>query len=38
MMGWLERAGASGRQVPQVVVARPAHDADEAWAIDQALR
>lgn len=38
MMGWLQRAAASGRQRPQLVVARPAHDADEVWAIDQALR
>ena len=38
VLGWLARAGASGRRGPQLVVARPAHEADELWAIDQALR
>lgn len=38
VLGWLERARGTGRSAPRLVVARPAHDADEAWAIDQALR
>ena len=38
VLGWLARAGAAGRRPPQLVVARPAHEADELWAIDQALR
>jgi len=38
VLGWLERAGGSGRPTPRLVVARPAHEADEMWAIDQALR
>ena len=38
VLGWLARAGATGRRPPQLVVARPAHEADELWAIDQALR
>jgi protein ImuA len=38
MLSWLERAGAGGRLAPRLVVARPAHEADELWAIDQALR
>lgn len=38
VLGWLERARVAGRPVPRLVVARPAHEADEVWAIDQALR
>lgn len=38
VLGWLERGKAVGRQAVRLVVARPAHDADEVWAIDQALR
>ena len=38
VLGWLERARVAGRPAPRLVVARPAHEADEVWAIDQALR
>lgn len=38
VLGWIARAGSAGRRPPQLVVARPAHEADELWAIDQALR
>ncbi|MEI6241158.1 MAG: hypothetical protein WCR51_12275 [Planctomycetia bacterium] len=38
VLGWLERSKAIGRQAARIVVARPAHDADEVWAIDQSLR
>jgi len=38
VLSWLERARGDGRQAPRLVVARPAHDADEVWTIDQSLR
>lgn len=38
VLGWLERGRANGQPLARLVVARPAHDADEVWAIDQALR
>lgn len=38
VLGWLERGKAIGRQAARLVVVRPAHDADEVWAIDQSLR
>lgn len=38
VLGWLDRAQVPGRPVPRLVVARPANAADEAWAIDQAIR
>jgi protein ImuA len=38
VLGWFERARVAGLPAPRLVVARPAHDADEVWAIDQALR
>ena len=37
VMPWLAAAGVGGRR-PQCIVARPARDDDEVWAIDQALR
>lgn len=37
VMSWLAAAGA-GSARPQCIVARPARDDDEVWAIDQALR
>lgn len=38
VLDWLRQRGASGWHAARLVVARPAHDADELWAIDQALR
>lgn len=38
VMPWLAAAGADGESRPQCIVARPARDDDEVWAIDQALR
>lgn len=38
VLSWLGQMKAGGRQPPRLVVTRPAHDADEAWAIDQSLR
>ena len=37
VMPWLAAAGVGGRR-PQCIVARPARDDDEVWAIDQASR
>lgn len=38
VLGWLGQMKVGGRQPPRLIVTRPAHDADEAWAIDQSLR
>jgi hypothetical protein len=38
VMGWLATVASSGGKEPQLVVARASSAADEAWAIDQALR
>jgi len=38
VMGWLAAGSAGGSPGRQIVVARPARDDDEAWAIDQSLR
>jgi hypothetical protein len=38
LMPWLARQTAPGHHGPRLIVARPAGDDDEIWAIDQALR
>lgn len=38
VMSWLDNATPGVGPLPQLVVARASSDADEAWAIDQALR
>jgi hypothetical protein len=38
VMGWLATVASNGGKEPQLVVARASSAADEAWAIDQALR
>ena len=38
LMPWLARQPAPGHHGPRLIVARPAGDDDEIWAIDQALR
>ena len=38
VMGWLGTVASNGAKKPQLVVARASNAADEAWAIDQALR
>lgn len=38
VMNWLVNVASSGGKEPQLVVARASSAADEAWAIDQALR
>jgi hypothetical protein len=38
LMPWLARQSAPGKEGPRLIVARPAGDDDEIWAIDQALR
>lgn len=38
LMPWLTRQSDPGKEGPRLIVARPAGDDDEIWAIDQALR
>lgn len=38
LMPWLPRQSDLGKEGPRLIVARPAGDDDEIWAIDQALR
>lgn len=38
LMPWLARQSDPGKEGPRLIVARPAGDDDEIWAIDQALR